>query len=237
MILFFSAARVVFFGYTVKQLEDGHAALMRLAFARLMFDLPPGIDPDLIILGNERADMPRKRADGTISLGGVLLALLQAQTLPKYHHAMRQAWHHPIKSLPKVQLALYRRLMKAITTPNPSLAAQRLGAALHTLQDTYTLGHADREDNGDPFSPLLRVHYSPSKIHPLISAHDRIWADAENTRLTPEAAAALHATLAALELFTVHWRHSADAASQAAAEFVERYAPIRGKPFQKPAQF
>ncbi|HLA42390.1 MAG TPA: hypothetical protein VJZ27_03080 [Aggregatilineales bacterium] len=232
--LFFSAARVVFLGRTLHELEEGHAVLMRYALAEWGEALPPGIDFDLMILGNQRTDMPEKRADGTISLYGLAVALFRAQLLPKYHHGMRQAWNHPVKSLPRVQRALFDRLLRAITTPDPAQTSGYLGAALHTLQDTYTIGHTDRENNADPFSPMLRLHYSPSKIHPLISIHDRVWTDESKKTLTPEARAAVQATVAALDLWAKQWGNTAEEAGPAVAEFVERYTPIRHHPFSIP---
>jgi len=227
MVLFFSAARVVFWGYTLAELEAGHTILMQKAFAQVV--LRPELDKNLVILSNRRLDMPGIRDDGTIGLWGLAMALLRAQTLPKYQHGMRQPWNHPTRSLPRVQTALYRRLWLAITTPLPQQAAVYLGGALHTLQDTYTIGHTERENNADPFSPLVRLHYSPSKIHPLISPHDRVWADTQKTRLTPEAAAAVQATVAALQLWQA-WRGKANP-EPALAAFIERYTPIRGQPF------
>jgi hypothetical protein len=226
MLLFFSAARVVFLGQTLRHLEEGHAELTRRAFAEFGGELPLDIDHKLLILSNQRMDMPPKRADGTISLFGLARSLIRAQTLPKYQHGMRQAWNHPTRTLPKVQTALYDRLLATLTAQESAAVSVRLGQAFHTLQDTYTIGHVDREDQSDPFSLMLRLHYSPSRTHPLISAHDRIWADEASSQLTPEAQAAIQASLAWLEVWAGHWRSSPKEKGQAAREFVARYAPI-----------
>jgi hypothetical protein len=231
MFLFFTAARIILFGYTLTELEEGHDVLMRHAFGRLTKPLPPGIDPALILLGNERADLPMKRADGTISLIGMLDALIRAQAFPKYHHGMCQFWNDPYKSIFRVQRVLYRRLLDAITTPDPLAVSERLGGALHTLQDTYTLGHTERENNADLYSPLVRVHYSPSKTHPFISPRDRVWVDEAKSQLTPEAETAIQATLAALDLWLELWGSPREQAAPFVAQFVEQYAPIRNHPF------
>lgn len=231
MLLFFTGARVVFAGRTLKTLEEGHAVLMQQAFLRFPREFPVGTDKDLMILGNQRADLPRYRPDGTIGLWGLMDALFRAQLLPKYHHGMRQPWNHPTRTLPKVQQALYRRLLKAITTQNPARASERFGQALHTLQDTYTIGHTERENNADVFSPMARLHYSPSKAHPFISPNDSVWADAEKKHLTPEAETAIQATLAAFDLWCGCWPASEAAARPEIAAFVQRYTPIRGMVF------
>ncbi len=226
MILFFSAARLVWLGHTWKTFEEGHAVLVREALARWSGDLPPGIDPDRMILGNQRMDMPRKRADGSIGPWGLALALWQAQTKRKYHHAMRQPWHHPTRGLPEVQDALNVRLLRAIRTPAPLQASEYLGAALHTLQDTYTRSHAQRADPADPCSPLCHLHYSPSKTHPLISPDDRVWLDEAETQLKPEAEAAIVATIDAFALFAAHWPQVTPQTEADVADFVARYVPI-----------
>lgn len=231
MLLFFTGARIVCLGRTLKTLEEGHSVLMYEAFQRFSGEFPPGTDKNLIILGNQRADLPRYRPDGTIGLWGLADALFRAQLLPKYHHGMRQAWNHPTRNLPKVQQALYQRLLKAITTSNPALACERFGQALHTLQDTYTIGHTERENNADPFSPMVRLHYSPSQAHPFISPKDTVWADIQKNRLTPEAEAAILATLAAFDLWCKHWPASREEAQPEMTAFVQQYTPIRGQVF------
>ena len=226
MLLFFSAARVVFLGMTLRTLEEGHAVLTRRALAEFSGQLPVALDHDLLILSNQRMDMPPKRADGTIGLFGLATSLIRAQTLPKYAHAMRQAWNHPTKTLPKVQIALYDRLLATLTTRDLRGVSMRMGQAFHTLQDTYTIGHVDREDQSDPFSPMLRLNYSPSRTHPLISGHDRVWADDASTQLTPEAQAAITATAAWLRVWADHWNASEADQQRATFDFVRRYAPI-----------
>ncbi|MFP4322003.1 MAG: hypothetical protein ACLFTK_06075 [Anaerolineales bacterium] len=226
MILFFSSAGVVWLGRTWHTFEEGHAVLTREALRRWGGQLPDGIDAQRIILGNQRMDMPHKRADGSISPVGLALALLQAQTLPKYQHAMRQPWNHPTRNLHRVPASLRARLRSAMTTTDPPQASEYFGNALHTLQDSYTRSHAQRLDPTDPYSPLCRLHYSPSKAHPLISPDDRVWADAEATQLKPEAEAAIQATLAAFELFTQHWRGDDKAITDGINAFVARYVPV-----------
>jgi hypothetical protein len=145
-----------------------------------------------------------------------MLALLEAQFAPKFHHGMRQSWHHPTRSLPRVQMALYQRITGAWRVyPDGGRASALLGGALHTLQDTYTVGHTQRTDNGDPHAPLIRLYYSPSQAHPFISPHDRVWADKNATQLTAPAQAALVASQALLTLFTDLW--GANPAQQALA--------------------
>jgi hypothetical protein len=231
-MLFFTGVRILFLGYCLKELEEGHAVLMREALTGFGNPLPPGTDIHLMLLGNDRADLPLKRPDGTIGLWGMLDALFRAQVLPKYHHGMRQPWHSSERSLPRVQQALYERLLASITTSELSQAVERFGGAMHTLQDTYTLGHTQRENNADPVSPLVAVHYSPSREHPFISPNDRVWADSEKTKFTPEALAAIQATVAALELWTALW--PTQTAQQAVAQFVQKYVPIRDQVFQVP---
>ena len=229
MLLFFSAARVVFLGQTLRELEEGHAVLTRRAFADFDGVLPLQIDHDLLILSNQRMDMPPKRADGTIGLFGLATSLLRAQTLPKYAHAMRQAWNHPTKTLPKVQDALYKRLLGTLTARDSTSVSIRMGQAFHTLQDTYTIGHVDRENHADPFSPMLRLHYSPSKTHPLISVHDRVWTDEASGQLTPEARAAITASVAWLGVWSAHWGGPNAEIQGVTREFVARYAPIANR--------
>ena len=226
MLLFFSAARVVFLGQTLHHLEEGHAVLTRRAFEQCRAELPIALDHDLLILSNQRMDMPPKRADGSIGLLGLARSLLRAQTLPKYHHGMRQAWNHPTRTLPKVQSALYESLLATLNAPDSAAVSARMGRAFHTLQDTYTIGHVEREDHADPLSPMLRLHYSPSRKHPLISPKDRVWADEESTQLTPEAEAAVQASVAWLDVWAAHWSASPKEKQQAARDFVARYAPI-----------
>jgi hypothetical protein len=153
-------------------------------------------------------------------------SLIRAQTLPKYSHAMRQPWNHPIRTLPKVQLALYDRLLATLTTRDLRGISMRMGQAFHTLQDTYTIGHVDRENPADPFSPMLRLNYSPSKTHPLISSHDRVWADESAGKLTPEAEAAITASVAWLAVWSAHWNAPDADQERAAFDFVRHYAPI-----------
>lgn len=205
---------------------------MQAAFKRFSGDLPA--DKDLIILGNKRADLPLFHPDGSIGLFGLADALFRAQVLPKYAHGMRQFWEHPTQNLHKVQHALYKRLLKAITEPNIPQASELFGQALHTLQDTYTIGHTERENNADVFSPLVRLHYSPSKAHPFISPNDTVWEDEEKQLLTPPAEAAIQATVAALELWGNCWPASIEIAKSEIAAFVQRYAPIRGQVFSPP---
>ncbi len=221
----------MFAGHTLKTLPEGHAVLMREAFARFSGTLT---HQDAILLGNQRADLPLARSDGTISLWGIFAALFRAQLLPKYHHGMRQYWHHPTRNLPKVQLALYHRLMRAITEPDPAYAAELFGQALHTLQDTYTIGHTERENNADVFSPMVRLHTSPSKAHPFISPNDTVWTDESETTLTPPAEAAIQATVAALELWETLRPATVDSAQAPVTTFVNRYTPIRSMIFSPP---
>lgn len=231
-MLFFTGVRIVWWGWTLRELPEGHAALMREAFARFGGNLPAGADLDRMILGNDRADLPDKRPDGTINLWGIARALFRAQVYEKYDHGMRQPWHHPTRTLPKVQHALYTRLLAAITTPDIAEACERFGGAMHTLQDTYTLGHTARQNNADPFSPLIRLHFSPSREHPFISPRDNVWEDKTQTRFTPEAEAAITATVAALGLWAELWPSSREGAGRLTAEFVQQYAPLVGQIFQ-----
>lgn len=235
MLLFFTAARVVVFGREIKRLEEGHAVLTRQAFAMLDNDRwPEGTDLSLIILGNQRSDLPRLRPDGSIGLWGLADGLFRAQILNKYHHGMRQSWQHPTRNLNRVQLALYRRFYSALTTPDIIAACERLGGAMHTLQDSYTISHTTRADNGNPYSPLLRLHYSPSRAHPFISPDDRVWGDAERTRLTPSAAAAVQATRAAFILWSGLWGGEDEAIRAALSDFINTYLPIEGQTFNPP---
>lgn len=234
MLLFFTGAKIVWMGRTLKTLPEGHSILMQKAFERFAGDFPEGTDKTLMLMGNQRADLPRCRPDGTISLFGIADALFRAQVLPKYHHGMRQPWQHPTKNLYKVQQALYQRLFKAITTQNPTQASELFGQALHTLQDTYTIGHTEREDNADVFSPLVRLHYSPGKAHPFISPNDTVWADKQQTKLSPPAESAVQATLAAFELWCKLWPAEPAVAKSEIADFVQCYAPIRGQVFSPP---
>jgi hypothetical protein len=217
MLLWFTAARVVVFGRTLTELKPGHRILLEAAFEQLPDDLP--LDKSLVILGCQRTDLPMLRPNGTVSPIGLVDGLLRAQLLPKYHHGMRQSWHHPVKSVQKIQRSLYERLLKAVTEDSSEL----LGQALHTLQDSYTIGHTERENNADVFSPMVRTHYSPSKAHPFINPHDAPL-DA-NGSLKPEAQAAVTATIAAIELWC-RVRHFDDPAPHI-QKFVEKYAPVK----------
>lgn len=232
MLLFFTGARVVLAGRTLKILPEGHTFLMQAAFDHFSRELL--VDKNLVILGNKRADLPLCYADGSISLFGLADALFRAQVLPKYAHGMRQFWNHPTKNLHKVQHALYQRLLKAFTQPDFALASELLGQALHTLQDTYTTGHTERENNADVFSPLVRLHYSPSKSHPFISPSDTVWLDEAKHIFTPQAEAAIQATVAALELWSRLWPASIEIARPEIAAFVQRYTSIRGQVFSPP---
>lgn len=227
-MLFFTGARLTLFHHTLKELEVGHAVIMAQAFAQFDPKLP---HQDLVILGNQRADLPLRRADGTISLWGLFHALVRAQLLPKYAHGMRQMWNHPTRPLWRVQQALYEGLVAALDEPDEQRAALRLGRALHTLQDTYTVGHTLRADTSDPHSPMLALHYSPSKAHPFISPNDSVWADERQTRLSIPAQTALRATLAALALWTDLRGRDSVTIRGAVCEFVNRYAPIQDQPF------
>jgi hypothetical protein len=231
MLLFFTGAQIVLAGYVLKTLEDGHGVLMQQAMQQWGGTLPTGIRLEQIILGNLRADLPALQPDHRIGMWGIGMALIRAQTLPKYAHAMRQPWHHPTRHLDQVQWAFYRQVIHSLQTSSGEDAAERLGGALHTLQDSYTVGHAEREDNSDPFSPLVRLHYSPSRSHPFISPRDRVWAEATQTHLTPEAQAAVHATATFLALWSELWP-SPEAISKAPiSDFINRYLPIRGQAF------
>lgn len=235
MLLFFSAARVTLFGKQIMTFEEGHAVLMRAAMREFQLQsdasLPQGADLQDMIFGNQRTDMPNKRRDGTISPWGAAWALFLAHVMPKYHHAMRQPWHHPSKHLDKVQQVLFKRLLKACIEPDIKKAAYLFGGAMHTLQDSYTFSHAKREDNGDVFSPLVRLEFSPSRAHPPISKHDRVWANAEETELVPPAKAAITATVAALETWSRLWGEPEEQIRPELASFVDQYVPIRGKTF------
>lgn len=231
-MLFFTGARAVLFGYTLKTLEDGHGVLMRYAMQQWGGQLPKGIDLSQIILGNLRADIPALRPDHTVGLWGLGIALLRAQTLPKYAHGMRQLWHHPTRHLDKVQQSLYKRLLVSLIDSNPTSAAEKLGGALHTLQDTYTIGHTERENNADPFSPMVRLHYSPSSQHPFISPKDRVWEDEAETTLTPEAQAAVTATVALLPLWATLWPCTESQAHLPLANFINLYLPIKNLVFR-----
>lgn len=226
-MLFFTAAQIVFMGRVIKELEAGHAILTAHALDGIA--LPAQFDLERMILGNQRTDLPLKRADGTISIWGLLDGLWRAQILPKWAHGMRQAWHHPVRNLPKVQATLYQRLLQAVTTPDPLQASEKMGGALHTLQDTYTLSHTLREDNTDACSPMVRLYFSPSPKHPFISGHDRVWQAADV--LTPSALAAVTASSVAIKLWIQLWPAQPDEAVAPLTEFVNQYLPIRGHAF------
>jgi len=234
-MLFFSGAVLCLLGHKLLEFEDGHEVLTRRAWQALD-PTPTFLTLEGLILGNLRTDLRALRPDHTIGLGGIMAALLEAQFAPKFQHGMRQSWHHPTRSLPRVQMALYQRVARAWHVhPDGGQASELLGGALHTLQDTYTLGHTQRTDNGDPHAPLLRLYYSPSRAHPFISPHDRVWADRTGTQLTAPAQAAICASQALLTLFADFW--GADPAQQALAlgDFINRFTPVRGQVFAPPA--
>jgi|GEM_PF-5646988 len=230
-MLFFTAATITFLGFRLKQLKEGHAVLMQRAFVTYQKTLSAELNQQRMILGNQRTDVPALRDNGTVSVLGITWALVLAQTVPKYRHGMRQPWHHPTNNLWRVQQALYDQLLLALTTPDPDLASEQFGSALHTLQDTYTIGHTDRINNGDPFSPIIRLNYSPSRAHPFISPNDTVWANEEQQTLTPPAQAAVQATHAAFDLWSELWCASAVTARPIIEAFVKRYVPVREQPF------
>jgi hypothetical protein len=231
MILFFTGAQAQFLGRTLFRLQEGHRILLDRARAQMTQALPPGLDWERVIWANHCMDIPGLRRDGTVSLLALAVALIDAQTLPKYDHAMRQAWNHPTRPLWRVQQAFYDNLYPAFTLPDVGPASEKLGRALHTLQDSYTISHTRRAVPDELHSPLVWLHFSPSRAHPFISPDDRVWADAAETQLKPEAQAAVGASALILDLWAQHWPLSPEVARALLAETVNTFMPIQGQNF------
>lgn len=235
MILFFTGAQAQFWGRDIFRLQDGHRIILEAARAQMTRPLPASLDWEGVILANHRMDVPRLHRDGTVSLWALALALIDAQTLPKYDHGMRQPWNHPTRPLWRVQQAFYDNLYPAFTLPDLDPASEKLGRALHTLQDTYTISHTRREVAHELHSPLVWLHFSPSRAHPFISPDDRVWVDATETRLKPEAATAAQASALILDLWAQHWPLASAQAGPLLSETVNTFMPIRGHTFSPQA--
>lgn len=202
---------------------------MRQAFKDLTavgYQLPAAVDPNWLILGNVRTDIPTLEIDFAevpwwriarmIWIGSGCSAeanhpahsmRCRKQSVAEAYHQMREVLCDGLKAGCNPELDWQTR-------------ALRFGSAMHTLQDSYALPHCSRIDNGDPHSAIIDMHTYPSRQHPIQAAKDDIWQDHDKTALRPEAAASVTATVAALKMF----------ASQSLAEldrFLQNYVAFR----------
>lgn len=172
--------------------------------------LPPEVNPMWLTLGNVQTDL----ADITLQedrlanrlpalkMSRLLVAGIFSSHFPHAEHAMRSRGQSLKAAYAELRESLEERLSEGC---NPVLSWQkralRFGSGLHTLQDSYCTGHAERIDNGEATSPLIDMFTYPSRRHPLTTTRDNVWQDKQKTAFKPEAAAAILATVAALDIF------------------------------------
>lgn len=189
-----------------------HQALQDLATST--HKLPADVDPNWLILGNIRTDVPHIEADRQVSwlhflpMLGLIFHPVTSLIID------RCGWDehppHAMRCRKQPVMAAYTRMKERVDMGlragcDPTLSwearAIRFGCALHTIQDSYCTAHAARIDNGDPHSPLIDMYTYPSRQHPITTSKDSVWQSKDKTAFKPEAAAAITATVAALRIF------------------------------------
>lgn len=192
----------------IARTDEGHEVLMHRALKQLDqegFQLHHEVDPMWLTLGNVRTDVPGIELDRRVSLWQALTLLSEGFLCAKADHP-RHSMRCKNQSVPAAYAQMRHFIKQGIEASCDAeqswqQRALRFGGAMHTLQDSYCIAHALRIDNGDPFSPLIDMYTWPSREHPFTTKKDAIWADAEETALRPDAAAALTATVEALKIF------------------------------------
>ncbi|NDJ84562.1 MAG: hypothetical protein GYB66_01620 [Chloroflexi bacterium] len=187
-------------------------------------DLPAGVDPALLTLGNVRTDIPSIDLDRRISLWKVAAMIAEGIGCRQANHpvhAMRCRGQAVAEAYAQMREIVAEKMAAGCDSKHSwQDRALRFGSALHTLQDSYCTGHAQRIDNADPHAPIIDMFTYPSHQHPIISKKDDPWQDRAKTAFKPEAAAAISATVAALKIFV--------AQSPGAIEgFMEQYLSFR----------
>lgn len=167
--------------------------------------LPSQVDPVWLTLGNVRTDMPIINVDKRVSwLAITKLVWAGMRCTPDHHpaHSMRCRQQTVANAYQLLRERLHQHFLwgcdAALSWQERALA---FGSGLHTLQDSYCIAHCSRIDNGDPQSPIVDMHTYPSRQHPITTKRDSVWADADETAFRPDAAAAIAATVVALQIF------------------------------------
>ena len=189
-------------------MDEGHEILMQHAFDQLARDglvFNADVDPNWLTLGNVRTDLPALDVNRRVSIFPVLKLLVDGFLCSKAdhpRHAMR-CKHQAVPDAYQQMIEILRRKMIAGCDATQSWEARALifGSAMHTLQDSYCIAHALRVDNGDPHAAVIDMYTWPSREHPFTTQKDAVWADASQTALRKDAAAAVVATVAALKIF------------------------------------
>lgn len=207
--IFYTGVNVTLLGKTVLRFEEGHAALMRQAFHDLRQDrvnLPSEVDPELLILGNIRRDIPHIEPHRNVSWTALVVMMWQGITCRNAQHP-----EHAMRCLNVSVDDAYAEMVKVIRRGftegcDASLSwkqrTRAFGGMLHTLQDSYCTAHAGRIDNADATSPLIDMYTYPSRQHPFTTRKDSVWQDKAKTTFKPYAGAAIQATVAALKIFS-----------------------------------
>ncbi|PJF39274.1 MAG: hypothetical protein CUN55_14830 [Phototrophicales bacterium] len=167
--------------------------------------LPSSVDATWLTLGNVRTDMPNIGVDRRATWLEVAKLVLAGMGCPPQHHPFH-AMRCRQQTVAQAYALMRERLIYCFSRGcDAHLSWQEralaFGSGLHTLQDSYCIGHCSRIDNGDPHSPIVDMHTYPSRQHPITTKRDAVWADEQQTAFRADAAAAITATVAALKIF------------------------------------
>jgi hypothetical protein len=226
--IFYTGANITLFGKVILRFDAGHEYIMQQAvtdFETQGGQLPSEVNPEWLTLGNVRTDIAKIEADRLVPAWDILLMAARGATC-KYgnhaSHAMRCRRQKVADAYAEMREIIRQGFAKGCDSRlSWEARALAFGSALHTFQDSYCTAHAGRMgDNTVPTAPIIDMYTYPSKHHPIKTQRDNVWQDKERTAFKPEAAAAIAATVAALQIF-------ANQSVEAIEPFLQKYLAFR----------